>query len=100
MQKPRRNAKVLARYGGKFVVNPDLLDCTTCASRLSAGHRDALARAPEGVVHIPGLEGVGVLHLEAEADGFLSASQPVVVAPNREVQQDVCKLISIVLAAG
>lgn len=100
VQKPRRSAKVLARYGGRFVVNPDLLDCTTCASQLSAARRHALDHASEGVVYIPGLEGVGVLHLEAEAEGFLSASQPVVVAPDQEVQQDVCKLISIVVAAG
>lgn len=92
--------KVLARYGGKFVVNPDLLRCTTCADQLSPAQLHASQHALEGDVVIPGLEGAGVLHLEAKEDGFLSAAQPVVVAPDQEVQQDVCKLIQIVQAAG
>ena len=98
--KPTAGARVLARYGGKFVVDSDLLSCSTCARQLSAAHMAALADTPQGAILVPGLEGVGVLHLEAEHDGFLSAPQPVVVAPDQEVQQDVCKLIEIVQAAG
>ncbi len=82
-------AKVLGRFLGKFVVNPDLLDCPTC----KLGSTEPGARSA-GEVLVPALAGVGVLTLEAEHAGLLSAAQPVVVASDVATQQDVCKLVA------
>lgn len=88
-------AKVLGRYMGKFVVNPDLQDCAACLQG-SVG----LVSRSAGEVVVPGLAGVGVLTLEAEQGSLLSAAQPVVVAPDVPTQQDVCKLVVQLQAAG
>ncbi|DBA83973.1 hypothetical protein WJX77_006742 [Trebouxia sp. C0004] len=88
-------ANVLGRYMGKFVVNPDLQECASCLQG-SAG----LVSTSAGEVVVPGLAGVGVLTLEAEQGSLLSAAQPVVVAPDVSTQQDVCKLVMLLQAAG
>ena len=88
-------AKVLGRYMGKFVVNPDLQDCAACLQ----GRVGLASRSPDEVI-VPGLAGVGVLTLEAEHNSILSAAQPVVVAPDAATQQDVCKLVTHLQAAG
>lgn len=98
--KHKSSAKVLARFGGKFVVNTDRLDCAVCTSQLSQARLDALLSSADGCFLVPALEGVGVLSVEAEHDGFLSTAQPIVVAPDQAVQQDVCKLVGLVMAAG
>ena len=88
-------AKVLGRYMGKFVVNPDVQECAACLQG-SAG----LVSRSAGEVLVPGLAGVGVLTLEAEQGSLLSAAQPVVVAPDVPTQQDVCTLVMLLQAAG
>lgn len=88
-------ARVLGRYMGKFVVDPDLQDYAACLQG-SAG----LVSRNAGEVVVPGLAGVGVLTLEAEQGSLLSAAQPVVVAPDVSTQQDVCKLVMLLQAAG
>lgn len=89
-------AKVLGRFLGKFVVNPDLLECPTCS--LGSTEVVPLSRNT-GEVVVPGLAGVGVLTLEAEHAGLLSAAQPVVVVRDAATQQDVCKLVARLFAA-
>ncbi len=87
--------KVLGRYMGKVVVNPDLQECAVCLQ----GSAGLVSRSAEEVA-VPGLAGVGVLTLEAEQGSLLSAAQPVVVAPDVATQQDVCKLVVLLHAAG
>ena len=91
-------AKVLGRYMGKFVVNPDLLNCPECQQ--GSVHGLTAAAAVPGEVTVAGLAGVGVLTLEAEHDCLLSAAQPVVVAPDAATQQDVCSLIERLQLSG
>ena len=91
-------AKVLGRYMGKFVVNPDLLSCQECLH--SSPYGAHAAAASPGEVSVAGLAGVGLLTLEAEHACLLSAAQPVVVAPDSATQQDVCKLIQRLQLAG
>ena len=94
MKEQSSAAKVLGRYMGKVVVNPDLQDCAACLQG-SAG----LVSRSAGEVVVPGLAGVGVLTLEAEQGSLLSAAQPVVVAPDVATQHDVCKLVMLLQAA-
>ena len=91
-------AKVLGRYMGKFVVNPDLLNCPDCHQE--SLHASTAAAAVPGEVSVTGLAGVGVFTLEAEHDCLLSAAQPVVVAPDAATQQDVCSLIERLQLSG
>ena len=93
--KSQDRAKVLGRFLGKFVINPDLLACPACL----AGSIVLPSTSPDQVV-VPGLCGVGLLTLEAEHAGLLSAAQPVVVAPDAAIQQDVCRLVRVLEAAG
>ena len=96
LKKPEANrTQVLGRFLGRFVVNPDLLACPTC----SAVGMVLPSTSPDSV-EVPGLSGVGVLSLEAEYAGLLSAAQPVVVAPDADIQQDVCTLVRGLKAAG
>ena len=62
--------KLLARYGGEFVVNPDLEECPRCNTRSGAGGRDDQDAAVQGgdrvvCLTLPALEG--------ESAGFRSA---------------------------
>eukprot|EP00891_Asterochloris_glomerata_P001482 jgi/Astpho2/1482/Aster-x0062 len=97
--------KLLARYGGEFVVNPDLEECPRCNTKGGAGGWDGQDAAVQGgdrvvCLTLPALEGEGVLFLEPECGGFLGKVQPVVVVTSELVKVEVEELVGQLTLGG